>query len=137
MKIAPALSAGLDKEGEMRTRTSVLFIALGFIMVLSACGSYQRIGVTGYAALKITHEEVGKKVNRMYDAGIMAQEDYEKIEIEYDKAAIALYEAGDVWFDMIEAHNLSRAEEYDALIVKVEKLMNSINKIVILYGGGY
>ncbi len=110
---------------------------LCIIIALSACGSWQKTGVTTYASLQVVHEELGKTVNRMYQAGVFKQDEYDKIEIEYDKAAVALYQAGDVWIDIIESGSLSRQKEYQALVLKVEELMNSINEIIILYGGGY
>ncbi len=121
----------------MRTREYVLvFIALYVIMVLSACGSWQKTGVTTYASLQVVHEQLGKTINRLYADGTITVAEYEKIEIEYDKAAFALYQAGSVWNDMIDAGSLSRQKEYEALILKVENLMNSINEIVITYSGG-
>ena len=121
----------------MRIRKSAASMVLCLIMVLSACGSWQKTGVTTYASLQIVHDELGKTVNRMYSAGVIKQEDYVKIELEYNKAAVALYQAGDAWSDIIDYGSLSRQEEYQDLILKVEKLMDGIFEIIILYGGGY
>ncbi len=118
-------------------KTLLVFIVLSVVIALSACGSWQKTGAITYASLQVAHERLGKTVNRMYAEGAIKQDEYEKIEIEYDKAAVALYQAGDVWIDIVNSGNLSRQKEYEALILKVEKLMNSIDKIVILYGGGY
>ncbi len=121
----------------MRIRKVVFnFMAICLIMSLLAC-PWQKRGITTYASLQIVHDELGKTVNRMHDADVFKLGEYEKIEIEYDKAAVALYQAGDVWISIIESGSLSRQKEYRALVLEVEKLMDGINKIIILYGGGY
>ncbi len=135
-----AWSVGLYKDGrgKMRIRKTVLpFMVLCVIVAMSACGSWQKTGAITYSSMQIAHEQMGRTVNRMYAEGTITQEDYEKIEIDYDKAAVALYQAGDVWSDIIDSGSLSRQKEYEALLITVERLMNNIDKIVRLYGERY
>ncbi len=113
-----------------------IIISLMLVMFVIGCGSWQKTGTITYASLQVAHEQLGVNINKLYAEGAIKQEEYEKIEIEYDKAAVALYQAGDVWYDIIESGSLLRQKEYEALILKTEKLINSINEIVLTYDGG-